>query len=54
MNLPWTNAGLPAINIPAGRAKNGLPLGLQLVGGWQEDEQLFGWAGQVARALEGN
>ncbi len=51
MNLPWTHAGLPSANLPAGFAKNGLPLGLQLVAGWQEDEKLLAWAGQVAEAL---
>jgi Asp-tRNA(Asn)/Glu-tRNA(Gln) amidotransferase A subunit family amidase len=44
MNLPWTYAGLPAINMPSGYANNGLPLGLQLVAGWQEDEKLLAWA----------
>jgi Asp-tRNA(Asn)/Glu-tRNA(Gln) amidotransferase A subunit family amidase len=51
MNLPWTYAGLPAVNLPSGFAKNGLPLGLQLVGGWQQDEKLLPWAGQIAKAL---
>lgn len=51
MNLPWTHAGLPSVNLPAGLAKNGLPLGLQLVAGWQEDEKLLAWAGQIAEAL---
>lgn len=52
MNLPWTNAGLPTINLPAGSAQNGLPMGLQLTGGWQKDAQLFAWAGQIAEVLE--
>jgi Asp-tRNA(Asn)/Glu-tRNA(Gln) amidotransferase A subunit family amidase len=44
MNLPWTHSGLPAINLPAGRAANGLPLGLQLVGRWRADERLISWS----------
>jgi Asp-tRNA(Asn)/Glu-tRNA(Gln) amidotransferase A subunit family amidase len=27
MNLPWTQAGLPVLGLPTGRAENGLPLG---------------------------
>ena len=44
MNLPWTHSGLPAVNLPHGRADNGLPLGLQLAGRWQADERLLAWA----------
>jgi Asp-tRNA(Asn)/Glu-tRNA(Gln) amidotransferase A subunit family amidase len=51
MNLAWTYAGLPAVNLPNGEAENGLPLGLQLVGGWNQDEKLLMWAGQIAQAL---
>jgi Asp-tRNA(Asn)/Glu-tRNA(Gln) amidotransferase A subunit family amidase len=43
MNLPWTYCGLPSVTVPAGVA-GGLPLGLQLVGQWVEDEVLLGWA----------
>jgi Asp-tRNA(Asn)/Glu-tRNA(Gln) amidotransferase A subunit family amidase len=51
MNLPWTNAGLPAISLPSGFGHNGLPLGIQLIGRWQDDEKLLGWAEQVAAVL---
>jgi Asp-tRNA(Asn)/Glu-tRNA(Gln) amidotransferase A subunit family amidase len=44
MNLPWTQAGLPAISLPAGRAANGLPLGFQCVGASMTDERLLKWA----------
>jgi Asp-tRNA(Asn)/Glu-tRNA(Gln) amidotransferase A subunit family amidase len=52
MNLPWTYAGLPAVNLPAGFAANGLPLGLQLVAGWQQDEKLLAWADQISQAVD--
>lgn len=52
MNLPWTHSGLPAVSLPAGQAGNGLPLGLQVIGRWQADESLLGWAApQLAGAL---
>ena len=44
MTLPWTHAGLPAITLPAGRAENGLPFGLQLTARFGADESLLGWA----------
>jgi Asp-tRNA(Asn)/Glu-tRNA(Gln) amidotransferase A subunit family amidase len=47
MNLPWTHAGMPVITLPAGRAQNGLPLGMQLVAPFEADEQLLAWAKQV-------
>lgn len=44
MNLPWTHAGLPVFTLPAGTlpADGGdLPLGMQLVGRFAEDERLL-------------
>lgn len=51
MNLPWTQAGLPAINVPAGKNKSGLPLGLQVVGNWYKDESLIFWAKDLEKVL---
>ncbi len=48
MNLPWTYLGQPAVSLPAGFARNGLPLGLQVVGKWMEDEKLLSWAEGIA------
>ncbi len=43
MNLPWTHAGLPAFALPAGRAKNGLPVALQCTARFGMDEALLEW-----------
>jgi len=51
MNLPWTQAGLPAINLPAGKNRDGLPLGLQLAANWYKDESLLFWAKDLEKAL---
>ncbi|MFE3649826.1 amidase [Streptomyces sp. NPDC059152] len=53
MCLPWSNAGLPSLSLPAGRAANGLPLGLQLVGRSGADESLLAWADGIERVLNG-
>jgi Asp-tRNA(Asn)/Glu-tRNA(Gln) amidotransferase A subunit family amidase len=41
MNLPWTYAGLPTINIPAGKNTDNLPFGLQFTGFYYQDETLL-------------
>ncbi len=46
MNTPWTHAGVPAVTLPAGLT-SGLPVGLQLVARFGEDEELL----QAASAL---
>jgi Asp-tRNA(Asn)/Glu-tRNA(Gln) amidotransferase A subunit family amidase len=51
MNLPWTHAGLPALNLPSGLNAEGLPLGLQLAGRWWADEQLLAWAEAIDGVL---
>jgi Asp-tRNA(Asn)/Glu-tRNA(Gln) amidotransferase A subunit family amidase len=48
MNLPWTHAGMPVITLPAGRAENGLPLGLQFVAPFGADEYLIAWCQLLA------
>lgn len=52
LNLPWTQAGLPAINLPAGKNADGLPLGLQVVGNWYKDESLLFWAKDLEKVLK--
>lgn len=53
MNIVWTQAGLPALTLPAGRSKDGLPLGIQLVARHMADERLLLWAEGVAGTLKG-
>ena len=48
MNLPWTHAGMPVITLPAGRAENGLPLGLQFVAPFGADGYLLAWCQLLA------
>jgi len=52
MNLPWTHSGLPAVSLPAGRNNMGLPLGLQVVGRWYEDEAVLEWCAQLEMMVE--
>lgn len=37
----WTFIGTPAIALPVRRSSNGLPLGIQLIGNYKEDEKLL-------------
>jgi aspartyl-tRNA(Asn)/glutamyl-tRNA(Gln) amidotransferase subunit A len=39
---PWTLAGLPALSIPVGLSKGGLPLGVQLIGNAFGEAKLLG------------
>jgi Asp-tRNA(Asn)/Glu-tRNA(Gln) amidotransferase A subunit family amidase len=51
MNLPWTQAGLPSISLPAGKTDEGLPLGLQVVANWYKDESLLSWAEELEKVV---
>ena len=50
MNLPWTTAGFPAVTVPAGKV-HGMPVGLQLVARFGDDELLLAWAQDVESVL---
>ncbi len=52
MNLPWTHVGFPTITVPAGRAANGLPLGLQCASAFETDEQLLWWAAGIEQVFK--
>ena len=43
-NRIWTLLGVPCVNLPFGRGPNGLPLGVQLVGRLDGDDDLLAWA----------
>ena len=51
MNLPWTQAGMPALTVPAGKAANGLPLGFQMIAPYWQDEKLIAWAEAVSSLM---
>jgi Asp-tRNA(Asn)/Glu-tRNA(Gln) amidotransferase A subunit family amidase len=44
----WTLLGVPALTLPVGLGPQGLPLGLQIVGTFQDDARLL----RVARWVE--
>lgn len=51
MCLPWTQLGLPAVNLPAGKNQEGLPMGLQVVGNWYMDEALLYWCSHLEQIV---
>ena len=48
---PWTLLGVPALSLPIGLGKNGLPLGLQIVGAYHEDLRTLRAAKWIETAL---
>ena len=51
MSRPWQAMGLPVINVPGMTDENAVPLGLQLVGKYREDDALLGHAGWFKELL---
>jgi len=51
MNLPWTHAGMPTLNIPIRKLHKGLPLGLQITANFWKDEMLLQWANNLNNIL---
>ncbi|MDA1117910.1 MAG: amidase [Proteobacteria bacterium] len=50
-NRAWTLFGVPCVTVPHGKGAHGLPLGVQLVGPFDGDSALLGWAHWAAGAL---
>jgi aspartyl-tRNA(Asn)/glutamyl-tRNA(Gln) amidotransferase subunit A len=51
MSVPASLAGLPAISIPAGKTKTGLPIGMQLIGARQSDADLMAFARTIEKGV---
>ena len=51
MNLPWTHAGMPVVSLPAGYALDNMPLGLQCVGAFEQDERLVNWCEELEKVI---
>jgi len=49
---PWTLLGTPAISLPAGFGKNGLPLGIQVVGKYRDDLRMLRAAKWIETILD--
>jgi len=46
-------SGLPATTMPIGRTENGLPIGMQIIGGYLEDKTTIAFAGLIEREFGG-
>ncbi|MFN2150153.1 MAG: amidase family protein, partial [Anaerolineales bacterium] len=49
MNLPWTQIGFPTVNLPTSKTKEGLPMGVQIIGKWGADEELLAWSEEIEK-----
>lgn len=48
---PFNITGLPAASVPCGFDRNGLPIGLQIVGRWREDQTVLNVAAAFEQAM---
>jgi amidase len=48
--MPANETGLPAISLPAGLDSDGLPVGVQVYGNFQDEQTLLALAAEVERA----
>ena len=51
MTVPASLAGLPAINVPTGKSREGLPIGVQLIGQRRQDSKLLALAKQLEEII---
>lgn len=51
-NRMWTLLGAPCVTIPAGVGTQGLPLGVQIVGAYDDDERVLHSAGWIRQSLD--
>lgn len=47
MSVPLNLAGVPGLTIPAGETKNGLPIGLQIIGPRRSDKSILAFASSI-------
>jgi len=50
--VPWSLSGLPTIHLPSGLSEEGLPLGIQLIGGTFEEGKLLAIARWCEKVLQ--
>jgi aspartyl-tRNA(Asn)/glutamyl-tRNA(Gln) amidotransferase subunit A len=50
--VPVNIAGLPAISIPCGKDRKGLPIGLQIIGSYWQEEKILNVANQFEQLLK--
>ena len=50
-NYIWTSLHVPCVTVPAGTGRNGLPLGVQIVGREGDDRAVLAWAQWIAAAI---
>ena len=50
-NRPWTTMGTPCVTLPHHTGPNGLPVGVQINGGFAKDDELLSLAQWAEEAL---
>ena len=50
-NYLWTSLHLPCVTVPAGKGPNGMPLGVQIVGRFDDDSATLAWAEWIRQAM---